>query len=103
MHHGGEDDGVNEFEKDRSQLSGLHFAQDSMRPHERETLHLAERMLARLDAVLELHSPDPSGWKPGTSTDYMSCYGCRLTTLGGGATRLWKNCPTRRAVLGDPA
>lgn len=92
---------MNDFEKDRSQLSGLHFAQESMRPHERETLHLAERMMARLDAVLELHSPDPSGWLPGTPPDFMSCKGCRLTTLGGGAMRLWKDCPTRAAIEGE--
>ncbi len=48
---------MNEFEQDRNALSGLHFAQDSMRPIERATLHGAERMMARCDAVLHLHQP----------------------------------------------
>lgn len=48
-------EGQNDFESDRSRLSGLHFAQDAMKPHERETLHLAEQMLRRLNAVLALH------------------------------------------------
>lgn len=43
-----------DLERIRSRLSGLHFAQDAMRPHERETLHLAEDLLARIDALRDL-------------------------------------------------
>lgn len=91
---------MDEYERDRSRLTGLHFAQDAMKPHERETLHLAERMMARVDAVLALHVPDREGWKPGTPTDYMTCKGCHISIPGGGFGRLWKDCPTRAAVLG---
>lgn len=49
-------------------------------------------------ALNALHSPDPDGWKPGTPTDYMTCKGCDVLTLGGGSRRLWKDCPTR-AIL----
>lgn len=45
---------ANSLEELRSQLSGLHFAQDAMRPHERRTLHLAEDLLRRIDGVLYL-------------------------------------------------
>lgn len=43
----------------RSELTTLHFAQDAMRPHERRTLHIAEVLLGRIDAVLELCDRSP--------------------------------------------
>lgn len=38
----------------RAKLSGLHFAQEALSEHERETLHLAEDLLRRIDTVLEI-------------------------------------------------
>lgn len=38
----------------RAKLSGLHFAQEALSEHERETLHLAEDLLRRIDALRDL-------------------------------------------------
>lgn len=43
------------LDDDRAVLAGLRFARDSMTAQERRTLGLAEAMLRRIDAVLELH------------------------------------------------
>lgn len=79
---------VNAFEHDRSKMSGLHFAQDAMRPHERETLHLGEAMLRRLDAVLGLH------WQAAAWEDYPPlCAECGADYP----------CDTVRAITGEEA
>lgn len=45
---------MSNIEEIRTELTSLHFAQDAMRPHERRTLHIAEDLLRRIDAVLEM-------------------------------------------------
>lgn len=45
---------ANALDIDRQHLAGLHFAKEALPRHERETLSVAEAMLRRIDAVLEL-------------------------------------------------
>lgn len=90
---------MTDFEKEAAKIAGLHFSQEVLASGEREIFYLAEHMMQRVRAVLDLHVPDTTGWKVGTPVSYMFCKGCRIKTMSGGIERRFDDCPTRAAIL----